>query len=79
MSDEHKHSRILCCECIHRDIATRVQAQERAAIVAFLRRVDWNTWRDHTGELEDFNGDHADLVREVAAMLERGEHVKEAK
>ena len=49
---------------------------ERAKIVAWLRERDWNTWLDHTGELEEFNGDHTDLVREVAAMIERGEHMK---
>lgn len=38
---EHKHSSILCCDCIHQDIASRAHtagaAQERAAIVAWLR------------------------------------------
>ena len=49
---------------------------ESAKIVAWLRSRDWNTWLDHTGELEEFKGDRNDLVREVAAMLERGDHEK---
>lgn len=79
---EHKHSRILCCDCIHQDIASRAHtagaAQERAAIVAWLKgEVARNTeatyfepkWSPATGH----------CVADLARCIERGEHEKGAK
>lgn len=80
---EHKHSSILCCDCIHQDIASRAHtagaAQERAAIVAFLRSLSkerpgpdkWSLLRSYG--LQDVLGTAWNYM---ACALERGEHAK---